>query len=81
MDDERKPPINVKREIRIQASIIFTYVDNLYNRLHYLFYNEQTNTEAERDAIFKYGYEKAKLNLVRLANIKKALRKAMDKLP
>lgn len=63
---------------RIKASIKYImmalkHMEDVVNRLSYLVDNEKSLTDMEREILYSYGIEKAKIDIVRLSNSKKSL--------
>jgi hypothetical protein len=63
----------MKKEIIDNISVALNYVENAYSTLKYHVENENSLNEKQRENLYKYGLDLAKLNLVKLSNVKKSL--------
>lgn len=63
----------MKKEIVDNVSIALNYIENAYHALKYHVENERSLNEKQRESLYKYGLDLARLNIVKLANAKKAL--------
>lgn len=54
-------------------SIALNHIENVYTQFNNLINNENSLNEKERSALYDYGLDKARIDLVRLVNIKKSL--------
>lgn len=53
--------------------VAFNHIDNAYSALQLALKNERNMNESDRNALYSYGLDKANLDKVRLANVKKSL--------
>lgn len=73
---------NFKKDIVCNLSVSLNYIENIYDHFLNLIDNENKLNDKEREILYSYGLDKAKLDLVRLSNAKKSLIAIMkDKKP
>lgn len=73
---------NFKKDIVANLSCSLLYIDTIYHHFSKMIDNENSLSDKEREVLYSYGLDKAKLSLVRLANAKKSLLAIMkDKMP
>lgn len=66
--------MNLPKNILIDLEIAFTYVNNAYLKLNEILISD---TQGNRDLIFKYGRSLIQLEMIRCVNIKKSLEKSL----
>lgn len=66
--------MNLPKNILMDLEISFTYINNAYLKLNEILKSE---TQENRDLIFKYGRSFIQLEMIRCVNIKKSLEKSL----
>jgi len=64
---------SMKRELTSHISVALNHIENAYNTLKYFVDNEDALNDGQRNNLYEYGLELARINIVRLANAKKGL--------
>lgn len=68
----------VNKYIFCNLTISLNHIDNVYEYFKRLLGEENSLSEIERTILYSYGIEKIQIDLVRLVNIKKALKSIME---